>query len=58
MVLEGLRALSKLARPQRKYLEDENGLQLLKEIVEAADRASTEVERIAAWAEGADDGTY
>jgi hypothetical protein len=52
-MLEALRALSELEWPNRKCLEDPDGLQLLREIVEQADRASVEVDRIAAWAEGA-----
>jgi hypothetical protein len=51
-ILEALRAVRELEWPNRKYLEDEDGLQLLREIVEAADRASTEVDKIASWAEG------
>jgi hypothetical protein len=51
-ILEALRVLPDLEWPNRRYLEDENGLQLLREIVEAADRASAEVDRIASWAEG------
>jgi hypothetical protein len=54
-ILEALRALLELDWPNRKYLEDEDGLQLLREIVEAADSASTKVDKIASWAEGADD---
>ena len=54
-ILEMLRALPELEWPNRKYLEDDDGLQLLREIVEAADRASAEVDKIASWAEGADD---
>jgi hypothetical protein len=54
-ILEALRALPALERPNRSYLEGDVGLQLLKEIVEAADRASAEVDKIASWAEGADD---
>jgi hypothetical protein len=54
-ILEALRALPELEWPNRKYLEDKDGLQLLREIVEAADRASAKVDRIAAWAEGGDD---
>jgi hypothetical protein len=51
-VLEALRALLALEWPNRKYLEDEGGLQLLREIVDAADKASAEVDKIGAWAEG------
>jgi hypothetical protein len=51
-ILEALRAVHRLERPNRKCLEDLDGLQLLKEIVEAADRASTELDEIATWAEG------
>jgi hypothetical protein len=54
-ILEALRALPELESPNRKYLEDEDGLQLLREIVEEADRASAEVDKIASWVEGADE---
>jgi hypothetical protein len=54
-ILDALRALPKLERPNRKYLEDGDALQLLKEIVEAAERASTEADKIATWAEGVED---
>jgi hypothetical protein len=54
-ILKALRAVPKLERPNRKYLGDCDGLQLLKEIVEAAERASTELDDIATWAEGAED---
>jgi hypothetical protein len=54
-ILEALLALPKLERPNRKYLEDGDALQLLKEIVEAAERASTEADKIATWAEGVED---
>jgi hypothetical protein len=55
-ILEALRMLSELERPNRKYLENACGSQLLGEIVEAADGASAEVDKIASWAEGGDDG--
>jgi hypothetical protein len=54
-ILEALRALPKLERPNRKYLEDGDGLGLLKEIVEAAERASMEADKIATWAEGVEE---
>jgi hypothetical protein len=54
-ILGALRSLPELEWPNRKYLDDEDGLQLLREIVEAADRASTRVDNIASWAEGADE---
>jgi hypothetical protein len=53
-ILQALRTLAELERPNRKYLEDNDGLQLLREIVEEADRASAELDSIAAWAEGGD----
>jgi hypothetical protein len=56
-ILDALRALAELEWPNRKYLEDEDGSRLLREIVEAADSASTKVDKIASWAEGADDGS-
>jgi hypothetical protein len=54
-ILEALRVLLELDRPNRKYFEDLDGLQLLKDIVEVAERASVEVDEIAAWAEGGKD---
>jgi hypothetical protein len=54
-ILEALRALPQIEWPNRKYLENEEGSQLLREIVEAADSASTEVDKIASWAEGYSD---
>jgi hypothetical protein len=56
-ILEALRALTELEWPNRKYLEDNDGLQLLREIVEAADKASAKVDKIASWAEGGDDAS-